>query len=420
MWNDPRVSGAGGRHRPLWDHRSVVRVSDAVVVVVGRPARFSCSTSRESLPLGAGTLATGWSGVTTSTGCWVRTDRSAPVRAGVWVTADTVIERGSLIADDGLANLTASVAATAAIASTKTTHAARMHPFFSHMEARHARHRLAARGAGSAAPRGVAAVSCRAARSSTRSAPPLDHARVLSSAMPRSSSPRRFHQPHGRGALGHEPRDALGAVRRQGRPLEGVLEAQRSDLPQPLLQRTSTQPSSGALDAASSIGNQPTQIGEDHAHWSFTWRTRTEYQSGPSPSSVRSRARSHASSSFGTARPTTTAGESVNRGHITRAGNVHVRTQLVASARAYQHAASRGVVRALAPASRARRRAGRHRGDTLPRSSSRPRPRFRRSRSSLNRSRTASDARRGDEAHAASGSSASGDGGAPGSDPPPS
>ena len=131
MWNDPRVSGAGGRHRPLWDHRSVVRVSDAVVVVVGRIARFSCSTSRESLPLGAGTLATGRSGVTTSTGCWVRTDRSAPVRAGVWVTADTVIERGSLTGDDGLPTLTANVAAAAAIASTKTTHAARMHPFFS-------------------------------------------------------------------------------------------------------------------------------------------------------------------------------------------------------------------------------------------------------------------------------------------------
>ena len=250
MWNDPRVSGAGGRHRPLWDHRSVVRVSDAVVVVVGRTARFSCSTSRESLPLGAGTLATGWSGVTTSTGCWVRTDRSAPVRAGVWVTADTVIERGSLIGDDGLANLTASVAATAAIASTKTTHAARMHPFFSHMEGRHARHRLAARGTGSAAPRGVAAVSCRAARWSTRSARPLGHARVLSSTMPRSSSQRRFHQPHGRDALGHEQRDALGAVRRQARPLEGVLEARRNDRPQPSRQRTSTQPSSGALPAS--------------------------------------------------------------------------------------------------------------------------------------------------------------------------
>jgi len=37
-------------------------------------------------------------------------------------------------------------------------------------------------------------------------------------------------------------------------------------------------------------------------------------------------------------------GESVSRGHITRAGNVHVRTQLVESAWAYQHAASRGVV----------------------------------------------------------------------------
>ena len=250
MWNDPRVSGAGGRHRPLWDHRSVVRVSDAVVVVVGRTARFSCSTSRESLPLGAGTLATGWSGVTTSTGCWVRTDRSAPVRAGVWVTADTVIERGSLIGDDGLANLTASVAATAAIASTKTTHAARMHPFFSHMKGRHARHRLAARGAGRGRPtRGCRRVLPRRTVVE-RSARPLGHARVLSSTMPRSSSQRRFHQPHGRDALGHEQRDALGAVRRQARPLEGVLEARRNDRPQPSRQRTSTQPSSGALPAS--------------------------------------------------------------------------------------------------------------------------------------------------------------------------
>jgi transposase len=39
-------------------------------------------------------------------------------------------------------------------------------------------------------------------------------------------------------------------------------------------------------------------------------------------------------------------GESVSRGHITRAGNVHVRTQLIESAWAYQHGPSRGVVMA--------------------------------------------------------------------------
>ena len=36
-------------------------------------------------------------------------------------------------------------------------------------------------------------------------------------------------------------------------------------------------------------------------------------------------------------------GESVSRGHITRAGNVHVRTQLIESAWAYQHGPARGV-----------------------------------------------------------------------------
>jgi transposase len=40
------------------------------------------------------------------------------------------------------------------------------------------------------------------------------------------------------------------------------------------------------------------------------------------------------------------SGESVNRGHITHAGNVHVRTQLVESAWAYQHGPARGVVMA--------------------------------------------------------------------------
>ncbi len=38
------------------------------------------------------------------------------------------------------------------------------------------------------------------------------------------------------------------------------------------------------------------------------------------------------------------SGESVHRGHITRAGNAHLRTQLVESAWAYQHRASLGVV----------------------------------------------------------------------------
>jgi transposase len=38
------------------------------------------------------------------------------------------------------------------------------------------------------------------------------------------------------------------------------------------------------------------------------------------------------------------SGESVHRGHVTRAGNAHLRTQLVESAWAYQHRASLGVV----------------------------------------------------------------------------
>ena len=39
-------------------------------------------------------------------------------------------------------------------------------------------------------------------------------------------------------------------------------------------------------------------------------------------------------------------GESVSRGHITHAGNVHVRTQLVESAWAYQHGPLRGALMA--------------------------------------------------------------------------
>jgi transposase len=38
------------------------------------------------------------------------------------------------------------------------------------------------------------------------------------------------------------------------------------------------------------------------------------------------------------------SGQSVHRGHITKAGNAHLRTQLIESAWAYQHRASLGAV----------------------------------------------------------------------------
>lgn len=48
------------------------------------------------------------------------------------------------------------------------------------------------------------------------------------------------------------------------------------------------------------------------------------------------------------------SGASVSRGHITHAGNVHVRTQLIESAWAYQHAPSAGRRRHRMPPTRAR------------------------------------------------------------------
>lgn len=105
------------------------------MVVAGRTVGFSCSASRESLPMGAGRLDTGRSGVTTSTGRPVLKLRPEPAPAGVTagdrpaVAAGTVTGPGSLVADDGMPILTATVAAVATMRTARTLHTVRMHPF---------------------------------------------------------------------------------------------------------------------------------------------------------------------------------------------------------------------------------------------------------------------------------------------------
>ena len=105
------------------------------MVVSCRTAGFTCSDSRESLPIGAGRLDTGRSGVTTSTGRRLLDGGAEPAPAGVAagdraaVTAGTVIGPGSLVDDDGIPILTATVAAVATITSTRRPHTVRIPPF---------------------------------------------------------------------------------------------------------------------------------------------------------------------------------------------------------------------------------------------------------------------------------------------------
>ncbi|MHB1598108.1 MAG: hypothetical protein ACYCXY_04320 [Acidimicrobiales bacterium] len=106
------------------------------VLVGNRAVDLSCSASRESLPMGAGRLETGRSGVTTSTD-WSSAPSEArelaPVDVALLdpppeVAARTVTGPGSLIAEDGTPTLMATVAAVATTSTAKTAHTVRMHP----------------------------------------------------------------------------------------------------------------------------------------------------------------------------------------------------------------------------------------------------------------------------------------------------
>lgn len=140
LW--PRAWGIARDGNPLFDHRSGAGDTDEVAVA-GRAPGFSCSASRESLPIGAGRLDTGRSGFTTFTRRPVLEVRSEPGPAGaaagdpLAAAAGTVTGPGSLVAEDGIPILTTTVAAIATTSIAKTPHTVRMHRF-SHRTLGHA------------------------------------------------------------------------------------------------------------------------------------------------------------------------------------------------------------------------------------------------------------------------------------------
>ncbi|MHB1538086.1 MAG: hypothetical protein ACYCUM_09670 [Solirubrobacteraceae bacterium] len=107
-------------------------------VADGRPA-FRCSASRESLPIGAGSLETAWSGVTTLTESPALCAKSVAVRpetaadAPFWLTTaaavGTMTGPGRVIADAAMPIAMATVAAVATINRARTPKTVRMHPF---------------------------------------------------------------------------------------------------------------------------------------------------------------------------------------------------------------------------------------------------------------------------------------------------
>ena len=101
-----------------------------------RALALSRSASRESLPIGAGRLATGRSGVTTVTGESAPDGEPKPAEAAagtderpVAVTSGMVSAPGSLFAEDAMLSPIATVAATGTIRSASTPKMVRIQPF---------------------------------------------------------------------------------------------------------------------------------------------------------------------------------------------------------------------------------------------------------------------------------------------------